>query len=120
MGCRRRHRRAARSAEHAADESPRGLEDLTGSVLTYSTRDGEGDGEVFVMDADGANKRQLTHNNYFDAIPVWSPDGGRVAFNSVRDGDIEIFVMEVDGTNVRQLTHNNYLDWATAWLPGRG
>ena len=24
-------------AEHAADESPRGLEDLTGSVLTYST-----------------------------------------------------------------------------------
>ena len=64
----------------------------------------DGDFEVFVMDADGTNVRQLTNNDDSDNGMAWSPDGKQIAFGSDRYDDIEIFVMDADGTNVRQLT----------------
>ncbi len=59
------------------------LEDLRGAatygvIVFTSSRDG--DFELFTMDADGGNPRQLTDNNFGDWDPVWSPDGTRIAF----------------------------------------
>src|SRR3979490_3356670 len=34
-----------------------------------------GDWEIFVIDMDGSNIRQLTHSKGFDGGPIWSPDG---------------------------------------------
>ena len=39
-------------------------------------------------------------------IPVFSPDGTRIAFMSGRDGNPEIYVMNVDGSNLRRLTNH--------------
>jgi Tol biopolymer transport system component len=39
--------------------------------------------------------RQLTDNDTVDGRPAWSPDGTRIAFDSVAT---EIFVMNADGT----------------------
>ena len=70
--------------------------------------DHSGDEELYVMDADGTNIAQLTHNNVFDSAPAFSPDGTRIAFESARDsGDplaLDIYVMNADGTDVRRLT----------------
>jgi Tol biopolymer transport system component len=70
--------------------------------------DHSGDEELYVMDADGRNIAQLTHNNVFDSAPAFSPDGTRIAFESARDsGDplaLDIYVMNADGTDVRRLT----------------
>ena len=38
------------------------------------------------MNADGSGVVQLTDNEYNDGAPAWSPDGGRIAFNSDHDG----------------------------------
>ena len=35
----------------------------------------EGDMEIWVMNADGSNPTQLTHNALRDEGPAWSPDG---------------------------------------------
>jgi Tol biopolymer transport system component len=48
--------------------------------------------------------RSLTESNRIDRFPHYSPDGGRIVFESTRYGGSELFVMNADGTNVVQLT----------------
>ena len=88
---------------------------LEGMIVFESDRDG--DWEVFVMNADGTNQRQITDNTSDDRLPGWSPDGTRIVFTSDRDGDYEIFVMNADGTNQQQLTDNTSDDRLPGWSP---
>jgi len=53
-------------------------------------------------------------NNY---LPVFSPDGTRIAFMSTRDGQAEIYVMNVDGSNLRRLTNHPQDDVTPTWSP---
>ena len=55
---------------------------------------------VFVMDADGGNGMQLTHDFVRKRLPSWSHDGKRIAYV----GDNVIWVVDSDGENPRQLT----------------
>ncbi len=70
-------------------------------IAFHSDRDG--DDEIFVMNADGTGVTQLTDNDDWDGVPVWSPNGKQIAFASDRYGDREIFVMNADGSNVVSL-----------------
>jgi TolB protein len=47
-----------------------------------------------------------------DSIPLWSPNGNKIAFDSDRYGDDEIFVMNADGSNVVSLGQRGF---ATSW-----
>jgi TolB protein len=50
-------------------------------------------------------------------IPVFSPDGTRIAFMSGRDGNPEIYVMNIDGSNLRRLTNHPAGDATPTWSP---
>lgn len=52
--------------------------------VQWSPLPGEDDDDVFVMDADGANRRQLTDSPGYDGHASWSVDGTRILFNSDR------------------------------------
>jgi TolB protein len=64
------------------------------------------------MDFDGSNQRRLTHNDFDDFAPAWSPNGKTIAFVSDRDGKREIYLMDADGNNQRPLTAGNHPQWS--------
>ncbi|MBV8857533.1 MAG: PD40 domain-containing protein [Acidobacteria bacterium] len=72
--------------------------------LVYGSNAG-GDVDVWVMDADGRNRRQLTTTARPDVKPSVSPDGSRVVFVSWRTGTSHLWRMDADGSNLLQLTN---------------
>lgn len=87
------------------------------------------DANIYVMDADGSNVKQLTTSqNGGNAEPSWSPDGTRIIFTSTRDGLGEcigglcgsggvysnaVFLMNADGTNIIRVSLRN--DESVLW-----
>ncbi|MBI1926421.1 PD40 domain-containing protein [Candidatus Poribacteria bacterium] len=77
----------------------------------------DGNAEIYVMDADGKNLRNLTKHPAFDGGSTWSPDGRQIAFASNRDGNGSIYVMDADGKNPHRLTNPPVGDTSPAWSP---
>ena len=77
------------------------------------------DYEIYVMDADGSNLRQLTDNDVVvsDTHPSWSPSGDRIAFSSNSDGDFDIWMIDVEDRSLTQLTDNSVSDSYPSWSP---
>jgi TolB protein len=76
--------------------------------------------EISVMDPDGSSRLQLTHNDYEERAPAWSPDGTRIVFSCRIGGgsaDFELCVMNADGSGLVQLTDNAVPDLSAAWSP---
>jgi Tol biopolymer transport system component len=67
-------------------------------------------GEIFVMNADGSGRRQLTDDNVYDGSPTWTPDGTRIAF-SHQTGTagllFDVLSMNPDGSDRVDLTKRN-------------
>jgi Tol biopolymer transport system component len=55
-------------------------------------------GEIYVMQADGTEKTNLTNNPADDTEPAWSPEGTHIVFASNRNGGYDLFVMQADGS----------------------
>jgi len=89
-------------------------------IVTYS---GEPwNREVYIMNADGSNIRQLTPTGGNSQGPSISPDGKWAVFTAYFDhyGDdhgCEIYIIRVDGTDLRRLTNNGYCDYQPRWGP---
>jgi eukaryotic-like serine/threonine-protein kinase len=76
-----------------------------GKVL-YNARDG-GNVDIWRMDADGSNQKQLTADSGMNFHATASPDGRYIAFASTRGvgpNDYNIWRMDADGRNPRQLS----------------
>ena len=99
----------------AYDSAPNWSPD--GSRIAFESNQ-DGDMEVYVMQADGSDIRQLTQNTLHDEGPVWSPDGTRIAYTSgVDDLNGDIWVMDADGANQMQLMANPGRDESPDWQP---
>jgi Tol biopolymer transport system component len=78
-----------------------------------------GNRELYIMDADGKNVRQLTHApGCYNGGPFFSPDGKRVIFRSDRKkpDHLQLYVINADGSGERALTDDlNWVQWGPYW-----
>lgn len=70
--------------------------------------------EIYVMDLDGQNIRQVTDFSKASFAPYFHPDGKRVIFssnvNSETGRDFDLYLINTDGSGLEQITHNDSFD----------
>ncbi|MGI8478343.1 MAG: hypothetical protein ACR2M2_00535 [Gaiellaceae bacterium] len=80
--------------------------------------------EIYVMSADGTDRRRLTTNEALDGSPAWSPDGTRIAFTritepgtaSARSGIVVLDVESRRETEVTRVAVPSF-DLSPTWSP---
>ncbi|MCQ2390121.1 MAG: DUF4091 domain-containing protein [Kiritimatiellae bacterium] len=98
-----------------------------GKRIVFAMRDGASDDyHIYVVDADGANLRQLTRaKGVSDIDPAFLPDGG-IVFTSTRDPKYcmcnrhimgNLYRMEADGANIHQIGKSTLFEGHSAILP---
>jgi TolB protein len=68
-------------------------------------------------EGNASDPRQLRTAPGGDFDPAWDPNGGRLAFTSVRDNRPQIYVMNLDGSEVRNLTDDLAQKRQPVWSP---
>ena len=62
------------------------------------------DGDLWIIDSDGGERRQLTNSPFSDVSPRLSQDGRYIFFSSTRSGTTQIWRMNADGSDQVQIT----------------
>ena len=92
-----------------------------GKIAFISDRDDKGQDQnrsaIYTMRADGKEPKRITGTSTIDGYPSFSPNGNKIAFNSLRDGNYEIYTMNADGSGVTRLTHTPKLDYGPSFSP---
>jgi Tol biopolymer transport system component len=77
--------------------------------------------EIWVMNADGSQKRQVTHNGKANFGPYFFPDGKRVIFASNMDDprgrNFDLYKINVDGSGLERITFNDTFDGFPMFSP---
>lgn len=77
--------------------------------------------EIFVMNADGSNKRQVTSNGKANFGPYFFPDGKRIIFSSnlddARGRNFDLYKINVDGAGLERITFNETFDGFPMFSP---
>jgi dipeptidyl aminopeptidase/acylaminoacyl peptidase len=91
-----------------------------GSQLAAHRHDGTG-GDIWVTDLSRNRTSRLTFQaEHENASPVWSPDGSRIAFGSIRGGKPGVYVKASDNTGEEELLHevsNSRFATPHSWSP---
>jgi Tol biopolymer transport system component len=77
--------------------------------------------EIFVMDRDGSNVKQVTTFGGASFAPFFTPDGKRIIFSSnLKDSkgrDFDLFLVNLDGTGLEQITFSPVFDGFPMFSP---
>ncbi len=82
--------------------------------IVYQHNDGSYN-QIYTMDEDGTNVKQLTNTLANNTAPSWSADDEKIVFASNRDGSSKIYIMNSDGSGVYKLS--DQLVYSPTWSP---
>src|SRR5579872_354384 len=81
----------------------------------YFVSSRSGHKEIWAMDYDGANQRQVTHQNSISLSPRISPDGTRLAFSSITKSGWEILMYSMDLNRLVSFPRFGGSNFSPAW-----
>jgi TolB protein len=90
-----------------------------GTEIVYASNE-TGSMNLFIMNADGSGKRQLTHHTHcYNGGPFFSPDGKKILFRADREKPhyLQIYLLDKESLEERQLTANEDVNWAPYFHP---
>jgi Tol biopolymer transport system component len=96
--------------------SPAGSAPVVNGRIAFNSRV-DGIPEIFVMNADGSGRTNLTNNPAEDFDADWSVDGRRLAFTTTRSGGGDIYVMNPDGSGQTNLSDHPAYDLLPTFGP---
>jgi Tol biopolymer transport system component len=86
---------------------------LHGAIAFHRGATFNGDFEIYVMNADGNNVTQVTHNDINEFDPIWSPNGKHLGFGRCQ-ATCDVVVINADGSGERVLINDGF---PSAWSP---
>jgi TolB protein len=89
-----------------------------GSKIVFMS-DRSGASDIYIMNADGTDVRNITNDSYTDLNPIWTADG-KVLFTSDRIGFGRLFTIDPDTGEIELLIGWNFpyiMDGAAYWSP---
>lgn len=93
-------------------------------IAFYGRTNYRSNGDIYIMDADGANVVNITDSpSNDDLYPTWSPDGTQLVFHSNQPSevdesqDFELYIYDLEDVSFTQLTFNNVDDYGADWSP---
>jgi TolB protein len=72
---------------------------------------------IYTINTDGTQIIQITHGNYSESDPSWSPDGKNIVLAYADGGRTTLYKMEADGFGFSLLIKNPLQEWDPAWSP---
>ena len=75
--------------------------------------------DIYIMNADGTNVRQLTDVPGYDGGPFFSPDGKKICWRRFSESGLtaEIMTMNLDGSEQKKITRMRAMSWAPFYHP---
>ena len=74
-------------------------------VTYYSIEQNKGNRELYTIDINGENLKQMTHSAKSEFNEMWRPDGKKIGFLSSESGSVQLWEMNPDGTGRTQITN---------------
>lgn len=84
-------------------------------IVFVARADAQSQSEIYTIQADGKERRQLTHNQVDDLAPVWSAKGDWIAFVSYAHGNAELLYMDGNGEGQQRITRTDAADTQPDW-----
>ena len=75
------------------------------AVTTYDVGANKGNTDLYVIDVEGGEPRQLTDFEGSESSAQWRPGGGKIGFLSAKSGSTQLWEIDPDGTNLRQVSN---------------
>ena len=99
-----------------------GLPGIFQTKIAMSCERSKGRKEIFVMDYDGTNVRQVTNHRSIAMAPAWSPDGLKLAYSLYNKGrnnvkNLDLFEYDFATNSIRMLSNRKTMNSGAAYSP---